>query len=45
MAYLGANTWIEADPGVGRVISVAAPSRDNGWFDGSMKIVRWAILQ
>ena len=44
MAYLGNNTWIEADPGVGRVISVPVPVKDNSWFDTSMKIVRWSIL-
>ena len=44
MAYLGGNVWIEADPGVGRVISVPAPVPDNPWFDTSMKIVRWSIL-
>lgn len=44
MAYLGSNTWIEADPGVGRVISVPVPAKDNLWFDTSMKIVRWSVL-
>lgn len=44
MAYLGGNTWIEADPGVGRVISVPVPTKDNPWFDTSMKIVRWSVL-
>ncbi|MEA3209623.1 MAG: hypothetical protein QOE70_2680 [Chthoniobacter sp.] len=45
MAYLGDNRWIEADPGVGRVITVTAPSADNPWFEGPMHIVRWSILQ
>jgi NlpC/P60 family len=45
MAYLGEETWIEADPEAGRVIRVAAPSRDNGWFQTPMRIVRWRILQ
>ena len=45
MAYLGNHRWIEADPGAGRVITVAAPSRDNSWFHGPMNIVRWSILQ
>ena len=44
MAYLGNNTWIEADPGVGRVITVPVPAKDNSWFDTSMKIVRWSVL-
>lgn len=44
MAYLGGNRWIEADPGVGHVITVNVPS-DNVWFGVPMKIVRWQILQ
>jgi hypothetical protein len=44
MAYLGRDTWIEADPGVGRVISVPVPAKDNTWFDAPMKIVRWSHL-
>jgi hypothetical protein len=45
MAYLGNNRWIEADPGVGRVITVVTPSSDNPWFHTSMNIVRWTILR
>lgn len=44
MAYLGNKQWIEADPGVGRVITVAAPSSDNPWFRVPMHMVRWNIL-
>jgi hypothetical protein len=45
MAYLGSNTWIEADPGIGRVIIIAAPCKTNAWFCEQMKIMRWSILQ
>jgi len=45
MAYLGDRRWIEADPGVGRVISVNAPCLSNGWFVVPMNIVRWRALQ
>jgi hypothetical protein len=44
MAYLGDNTWIEADPVIGRVISVSVPANDNMWFNTSMRIVRWTAL-
>lgn len=44
MAYIGGNCWIEADPGVGRVITVSVPSDDNAWFRTPMKIVRWSVL-
>ena len=45
MAYVGDNQWIEADPGIGRVITVTAPAKDSLWFKGRMKIVRWNIFQ
>ena len=45
MAYLGSNTWIEADPGAGRVITVLAPCETNAWFLEPMKVMRWSILR
>ena len=45
LAHVGNNRWIEADPGVGSVITVTAPSTDNSWFQTPMNIVRWSILQ
>lgn len=45
MAYLGDNTWIEADPGLEKVVTVSAPSRDNVWFEKPMNIVRWRVFQ
>jgi hypothetical protein len=45
MAYLGDESWIEADPSVARVIRVSVPSRDNVWFQEPMSIVRWNILR
>ena len=45
MAYAGDKQWIEADPGIGRVVTVTAPAGDNLWFKGQMKIVRWNIFQ
>ena len=44
MAFLGNNLWIEADPGIGRVVTVSAPSKDNPWFHEPMIIVRWKIF-
>ncbi|MCE9610036.1 MAG: C40 family peptidase [Chthoniobacter sp.] len=44
MAYLGENRWIEADPGVGRVITVSVPANDNVWFRVPMNIVRWNVF-
>lgn len=45
MAYLGGNRWIEADPGIGRVVTLTAPEPHSVWFTGPMKIVRWRVLE
>lgn len=44
LAYLGERTWIEADPGVMKVLTVHVPS-DNVWFNVPVQIVRWNQLQ
>jgi hypothetical protein len=43
LAYLGNNRWIQADPGVGKVIVETVPSK-NSWMGGPVKIVRWSNL-
>jgi len=43
LAYLGNHRWIEADPLVGRVITLTAPA-DESWLTTPMNIVRWSIL-
>jgi energy-coupling factor transporter transmembrane protein EcfT len=45
LAFLGGNQWIEADPNIGRVVTVSVPAKDNSWFDMPMNIVRWNIFQ
>ena len=45
LAYLGNSTWIEADPGIHKVIKVQVPVEDNGWFNTPVRIVRWRLLQ
>lgn len=44
MAYLGNQTWIAADPGVGKVTMFTIPERKNAYFSTPMRIVRWKIL-
>jgi len=44
LAYLGEGEWIEADPGVGRVIRVTAPVEDNVWFERPVVLVRWSVF-
>lgn len=43
MAYLGDHHWIEADPVIGRVVTVSVPT-ENQWFRSPMKMVRWNVL-
>lgn len=44
MAYLGNETWIEADPGKLKVIKIHAPATTNGWFRRPVNIMRWSCL-
>ncbi len=44
LAYLGENKWIEADPGLLKVITVAVPEQVNYWFNVSVYILRWQQL-
>lgn len=43
MAYLGNQTWIEADPDAHKVIEVVLPT-DNPWFKTPVVFVRWRCL-
>ena len=43
MAYLGQNTWIEADPSVHKVLEVVLPT-DNHWFKTPVVFLRWKWL-
>jgi cell wall-associated NlpC family hydrolase len=44
LAYLGEQTWIQADPGEGRVLTLVAPEKDNLWFRAPVRVMRWAVL-
>ena len=44
LAYLGDETWIEADPEIGKVVRVHA-SGDNKWLFASVVILRWRSLE
>ncbi len=44
MVYLGNGEWIQADPGPFRV-TIGDPTTDpNPWFDSTVQIVRWVVL-
>jgi NlpC/P60 family len=44
LAYIGDSQWIEADPGILKVITVKVPEPNNRWFQVPVKIVRWQQL-
>jgi hypothetical protein len=43
LIYLGNQTWIEADPGLQKVVEITTPS-DNLWFNTPVVFVRWNFL-
>ncbi|MBV9868261.1 MAG: C40 family peptidase [Abitibacteriaceae bacterium] len=43
LAYIGNQTWLEADPGAWKVIKVKIPSKI-AWFSQPMHIMRWRQL-
>ncbi len=45
LAYIGDGRWIEADPDLHRVVTLAAPVPDNAWFDTPVSLVRWTLLR
>jgi NlpC/P60 family len=44
VAALGGGTWIEADPGEGKVL-ILPPGSDNTWLKQKATLVRWTVLQ
>jgi hypothetical protein len=44
LAYLGDHTWIEADPGIGKVVIIATTDK-NPWLDSPAVFVRWRALE
>jgi hypothetical protein len=43
LAYLGDRRWIQADPGAGKVIIEAVPSK-NTWFLGRVDVLHWWVF-
>lgn len=44
LAYVGDGFWIQADPGIGAVATLAGRTDDNGWFDMPVTTHRWQVL-
>ena len=45
LAYLGSGQWIEADPTIGKVITVQVPAAENPWLQEPVNILRWTELE
>lgn len=41
LAYLGNHTWLEADPDIGKVITVQVPAKNIIWFNMPVYLMRW----
>ena len=44
LAYIGDKTWIEADPGPGRVVKIHA-TEENGWLKMPVDVMRWRTFE
>ena len=44
LAYVGDGRWIQADPGVGAVVTLDGRTGDNGWFLTPVTTHRWQLL-
>lgn len=45
LAFLGKDEWIEADPGLKKVVIVKTPAKANPWFDEPVHVMRWTELE
>lgn len=44
LAYMGHGSWIQADPGIGAVITLNGTSDENIWFRTPVTTHRWQLL-
>ena len=44
LAYAGDGRWIQADPGIGAVVTLDGRTGDNGWFLTPVTTHRWQLL-
>jgi hypothetical protein len=45
LVALGGTDWIEADPGLGRVLVLEICCDESPWFTRPVRLYRWALLQ
>jgi hypothetical protein len=44
LVYIGNSTWMEADPGLGKVVRAEVPVTDIHWFAEPVRLMRWTQL-
>jgi hypothetical protein len=44
LAYAGDGKWIQADPGMGAVVTLDGRTAENGWFSVPVTTHRWRVL-
>lgn len=44
IAYVGNGKWIQADPGIGSVVTLDGRTAENGWFVAPVTTHRWQLL-
>lgn len=44
LAYIGNGLWIQADPGINKVATLAGRTDDNIWFDTPVTTHRWRLF-
>ena len=45
LAYVGDGRWIQADPGVQKVVTLHGRNESNPWFDNEVTTHRWSVLE
>lgn len=44
LAYIGEGRWIQAEPGIQKVVNLHAQNDENPWFRVPVSIYRWRVL-
>jgi len=44
LAYVGGGRWVQADPGIGAVVTLDGRTGDSVWFRTAVTIHRWKLL-
>jgi hypothetical protein len=44
IAYLGGDSWIQSDPGAGKVVILSGRTSDNSWFTIPVTTHRWRLM-